>query len=75
MNHQRFIWPVGVDAHSAVVVHRVGKLAPLPQDLAITLKLPWVGCLEQEKRRTGVQKDRGTVQTERPLGRQAKTCR
>lgn len=34
-----FIGTVRVYAHPAVVIHRVRQLAPLPQHLAVTLKL------------------------------------
>lgn len=45
MYHQGFVGPVRVDAHTAMVEDSIGHLRPLPQHVAITLKLAWVGSL------------------------------
>lgn len=45
MDNEGLVWPVGVDAHSPVVVDRVWQLASLPQHLVVTLKLARVGRL------------------------------
>lgn len=45
MHHQRLIRPVRVNAHTAMVEDRVRHLRPLPQHLAVTLKLAWIGGL------------------------------
>lgn len=50
VDDQGLVRPVGVDADSAVVVHRVGQLAALPQHLVVTFKLAWVGCLKERQR-------------------------
>lgn len=38
-DHQGFIRCLCVDAHPALAHHRVGRLAPLPVDLTVILKL------------------------------------
>lgn len=47
VHHQRLVRPVRVDAHTAMVEDRVGHLRPLPQHVAVTLKLARVGSLAQ----------------------------
>lgn len=45
VDHEGLVRPVSVDAHPAVVVHRIWQLAPLPQHLVVAFKLAWVGSL------------------------------
>lgn len=58
MDNKGLVWPVGVDADSPVVVHRVWQLAALPQHLVVTFKLARVGCLEERQRRRCTDKQR-----------------
>lgn len=45
VDHQGFVGAIRVDADPAVVKHGVGELGPLPEHVAVALKLPGVGGL------------------------------
>lgn len=47
VDDQCLIWPVGVDAHTAMVEDRIWQLRPLPQHVTVTFKLAWVRGLWQ----------------------------
>lgn len=51
MDHEGFIGAVRVDAHPAVVENSIRELSPLPQHIAVTLKLPRVGGLGRDRRK------------------------
>lgn len=58
VDNQGLIRPVRVDAHSAVMIHRVWHLPSLPQHFTVTLKLTWIRCLrDREKERNKDRKD------------------
>lgn len=51
VDNKGLVWPVCVDAHPAVVVHRIWQLTTLPQHLVVAFKLTWVGSLQERKSR------------------------
>lgn len=52
VDNQGLVRPVRVDAHSAVMIHRVWHLPSLPQHFTVTLKLTWIRCLRDRGRET-----------------------
>lgn len=51
MDHEGFIRAVRVDAHPTVVEHGIRELSPLPEHIAVTLKLARVGGLGRGRRK------------------------
>lgn len=45
-HNQRFVWGICVNSHATMVGYCLWNLASLPQHIAVSLKLPWVRCLE-----------------------------
>lgn len=49
MDHEGFIGAVRVDANPTVVKNSIRELCPLPEHIAVTLKLARVGGLQRDR--------------------------
>lgn len=78
MDHEGFIGAVGVDANPAVVKNGIGELRPLPEHVAVALKLARVGGLRRDGKGGRLRSSRSETRVRNAavlLGRGALRCR
>lgn len=76
VDHQGFVRAVRVDSHAAVVEHGVRELRPLPEHVAVALKLPRVGSLWRNGK-TGTERRGGEcweAEVGKALGKDGPSC-